>query len=468
MVNVTPIPFLERNSFLEATYSRKPTFNIVVQCKKSNGSIINCLAQGLNNIEGSQVKGSTWVMKELEDHHIPSLDLALCQVCERSIPAIMFSSHHELCLQIHSTEMQLLLSKDDLKNHKQTLTEKWHLVKDEYKAEISERGDNEDITEKVYLKYLIFLDELILKLINCIDDIISITIPKWEDGIDYEDADSLDLSKLNFIPPEETDFFPTELPTDGVDNAVLEIAMVLSEISLSISSLARKMSLDISSLKSLIINYRIESYNEEYLKMEIGMQTMLEENYSIHEDLQLNQPLQQVGDMRVDLLSNNSDQELPSDTSSTICVDDTKKAKFFRRPSRAPRIVIAGNKSVELSSPTPFPKSPVFPTVSPIFESRNIPSIKDYKIIKPISKGAFGSVYLAKKTVTGEYYAIKVLKKSDMVSKNQVMNVKAERTILTQLDSPYVVKLFYTFQSHEHIYLVMEYLNGSLIVNGRR
>ncbi|GAA5951604.1 hypothetical protein JCM21900_000525 [Sporobolomyces salmonicolor] len=88
-------------------------------------------------------------------------------------------------------------------------------------------------------------------------------------------------------------------------------------------------------------------------------------------------------------------------------------------------------------------------------------SIKDFKILKPISKGAFGSVYLAKKITTGDYYAIKVLKKSDMVAKNQVTNVKAERMILmTQTDSNFVVKLFYTFQSKDYLYLVMEYLNG--------
>ena len=44
-------------------------------------------------------------------------------------------------------------------------------------------------------------------------------------------------------------------------------------------------------------------------------------------------------------------------------------------------------------------------------------SIKDFEIIKPISRGAFGSVYLAKKKSTGDYYAIKVLKKADMVAK---------------------------------------------------
>jgi serine/threonine-protein kinase RIM15 len=91
----------------------------------------------------------------------------------------------------------------------------------------------------------------------------------------------------------------------------------------------------------------------------------------------------------------------------------------------------------------------------------NPPSIKDFEIIKPISRGAFGSVYLAKKVATGDYFAIKALKKSDMIAKNQITNVKAERTILmNQSSSPYVTKLFFSFQSKDYLYLVMEYLNG--------
>ena len=88
-------------------------------------------------------------------------------------------------------------------------------------------------------------------------------------------------------------------------------------------------------------------------------------------------------------------------------------------------------------------------------------SIKDFEIIKPISKGAFGSVYLSKKKSTGDYFAIKVLKKADMVAKNQVTNVKAERAIMMwQGESDYVAKLYWTFSSKEYLYLVMEYLNG--------
>ena len=89
------------------------------------------------------------------------------------------------------------------------------------------------------------------------------------------------------------------------------------------------------------------------------------------------------------------------------------------------------------------------------------PSIKDFEIIKPISKGAFGSVYLAKKKSTGDYYAIKVLKKADMVAKNQVTNVKAERAIMMwQGESDLVAKLYWTFSSEKFLFLVMEYLNG--------
>ena len=109
-----------------------------------------------------------------------------------------------------------------------------------------------------------------------------------------------------------------------------------------------------------------------------------------------------------------------------------------------------------------IPAGPLSPRIPSIAPSRPAPSsIKDFDIIKPISKGAFGAVFLAKKKTTGDYFAIKVLKKADMISKNQITNVKAERMILMkQAESPFVVKLFFTFQSKDNLYLVMEYLNG--------
>ncbi|KAF2831726.1 putative response regulator receiver RIM15p [Ophiobolus disseminans] len=118
-------------------------------------------------------------------------------------------------------------------------------------------------------------------------------------------------------------------------------------------------------------------------------------------------------------------------------------------------------QSSTAGSDGPRPISPrLIPTTQP--QPRAVPpSIKDFEIVKPISKGAFGSVYLAKKKSTGEYFAIKVLKKADMVAKNQVTNVKAERAIMMwQGESDFVAKLYWTFSSKDYLYLVMEYLNG--------
>jgi serine/threonine-protein kinase RIM15 len=113
------------------------------------------------------------------------------------------------------------------------------------------------------------------------------------------------------------------------------------------------------------------------------------------------------------------------------------------------------------SADTKPPSSPKVASISQPPQRAQPPSIKDFEIIKPISKGAFGSVYLSKKKLTGEYFAIKVLRKADMVAKNQVTNVKAERAIMMwQGESDFVAKLYWTFSSKEYLYLVMEYLNG--------
>ncbi|XP_073299814.1 probable serine/threonine protein kinase IRE [Primulina huaijiensis] len=87
-------------------------------------------------------------------------------------------------------------------------------------------------------------------------------------------------------------------------------------------------------------------------------------------------------------------------------------------------------------------------------------SIEDFEIIKPISRGAFGRVFLAAKRATGDLFAIKVLKKADMIRKNAVESILAERDILISVRNPFVVRFFYSFTCRENLYLVMEYLNG--------
>ncbi|KAH7854620.1 hypothetical protein Vadar_016004 [Vaccinium darrowii] len=97
---------------------------------------------------------------------------------------------------------------------------------------------------------------------------------------------------------------------------------------------------------------------------------------------------------------------------------------------------------------------------SPMNPSKDRTSIEDFEIIKPISRGAFGRVFLARKWATGDLFAIKVLKKADMIRKNAVESILAERNILISVRNPFVVRFFYSFTCRENLYLVMEYLNG--------
>ncbi|KAK6458358.1 response regulator receiver [Scheffersomyces xylosifermentans] len=106
------------------------------------------------------------------------------------------------------------------------------------------------------------------------------------------------------------------------------------------------------------------------------------------------------------------------------------------------------------------PLSPLLVSTTPQTKSTG-GGIRDYEVIKPISKGAFGSVFLAKRKITGDYVAIKCLRKRDMIAKNQVLNVRSERAVMMkQSDSPYVAQLYSSFQSKDFLYLVMEYLHG--------
>uniref|UniRef100_A0A0L8GU42 non-specific serine/threonine protein kinase n=3 Tax=Octopus bimaculoides TaxID=37653 RepID=A0A0L8GU42_OCTBM len=74
--------------------------------------------------------------------------------------------------------------------------------------------------------------------------------------------------------------------------------------------------------------------------------------------------------------------------------------------------------------------------------------------------GAFGEVALVRKKDMGQLYAMKTLRKADVLQRNQVAHVKAERDILAEADNEWVVKLYYSFQDKDYLYFVMDYVPG--------
>ncbi|PKA59001.1 Serine/threonine-protein kinase [Apostasia shenzhenica] len=86
--------------------------------------------------------------------------------------------------------------------------------------------------------------------------------------------------------------------------------------------------------------------------------------------------------------------------------------------------------------------------------------VDDFDLLTIIGRGAFGEVRLCREKTTGNIYAMKKLKKSEMVSRGQVEHVRAERNLLAEVASHCIVKLYYSFQDAEYLYLIMEYLPG--------
>uniref|UniRef100_A0A0N5A956 non-specific serine/threonine protein kinase n=1 Tax=Syphacia muris TaxID=451379 RepID=A0A0N5A956_9BILA len=88
-------------------------------------------------------------------------------------------------------------------------------------------------------------------------------------------------------------------------------------------------------------------------------------------------------------------------------------------------------------------------------------SVEDFTSLKVIGRGAFGEVVrLVQKVDTGHVYAMKILKKTEMLEKEQTAHVRAERDILSEADCEWVVKMYFSFQDPLNLYLVMEFLPG--------
>lgn len=97
------------------------------------------------------------------------------------------------------------------------------------------------------------------------------------------------------------------------------------------------------------------------------------------------------------------------------------------------------------------------------------PSESDFEVVKLISNGAYGAVYLVKHKQTRQRFAMKKINKNNLMLRNQVEQVFAERDILSFADNPFVVSMHCSFETKKHLCLVMEYVEGgdcaSLIKN---
>ncbi|XP_043281471.1 microtubule-associated serine/threonine-protein kinase 3 isoform X2 [Venturia canescens] len=98
-------------------------------------------------------------------------------------------------------------------------------------------------------------------------------------------------------------------------------------------------------------------------------------------------------------------------------------------------------------------------------KSQRVPCESDYEVLKLISNGAYGAVYLVKEKTTRHRFAMKKINKNNLMLRNQVEQVFAERDIMSFTDNPFVVSMYCSFETKKHLCLVMEYVEGGDCAN---
>jgi tRNA A-37 threonylcarbamoyl transferase component Bud32 len=88
------------------------------------------------------------------------------------------------------------------------------------------------------------------------------------------------------------------------------------------------------------------------------------------------------------------------------------------------------------------------------------PCEEDFENIKLISNGAYGAVHLVRHKQTCQRFAMKKIKKQNILWRNQLQQVYTERDIMIFTDNPFVVALICTFETRKYLCMVMEYVEG--------
>lgn len=93
---------------------------------------------------------------------------------------------------------------------------------------------------------------------------------------------------------------------------------------------------------------------------------------------------------------------------------------------------------------------------------QRIPCESDYEVLKLISNGAYGAVYLVKEKTTRQRFAMKKINKNNLMLRNQVEQVFAERDIMSFTDNPFVVSMYCSFETKV---CTLDFINNILQYN---
>ena len=83
-----------------------------------------------------------------------------------------------------------------------------------------------------------------------------------------------------------------------------------------------------------------------------------------------------------------------------------------------------------------------------------------FELLDVLGQGTFGKVYRVRKKNTEEIFAMKVLRKLYLIKRNQLKYAITECNVLKLANHSCILKLHYSFQTPDHLYMVLDYCSG--------
>lgn len=97
------------------------------------------------------------------------------------------------------------------------------------------------------------------------------------------------------------------------------------------------------------------------------------------------------------------------------------------------------------------------------FDANGEVNFDHFQILRAIGKGSFGKVCIVQKKDTKQMFAMKYMNKAMCARQSAINNVVRELDMLTRLDHPFLVNLWYAFQDEEDLFMVVDlFLGGDL------
>ena len=89
----------------------------------------------------------------------------------------------------------------------------------------------------------------------------------------------------------------------------------------------------------------------------------------------------------------------------------------------------------------------------------------DFLPMKLLGKGSFGQVYLVRMKENGSYYAMKLINKEKIYQEGLESYIISERNVMAKINSPFIVKLYYSFQTPQFFCLIMDYCSRGTLAD---